>query len=42
MLMPKLTVGLDLGDTTSHTCALDAQGQVVTTGRVRTTRNSHS
>ncbi|HEY3115347.1 MAG TPA: transposase [Chloroflexota bacterium] len=36
-MLPKLTVGLDLSDTTSRYCVLDAQGQVVGTGRVRTT-----
>jgi transposase len=35
-LLPKLTLGLDLGDTTSQYCALDAHGEIVATGRVRT------
>jgi transposase len=36
-MLPKLTVGLDLSDTSSRYCALDAGGQIVGTGRVRTT-----
>lgn len=36
-MLPKLTLGLDLSDTTSRYCALDGAGQVVATGRVRTT-----
>ena len=35
-MLPKLTFGLDLSDTTSRYCALDRHGQVVATGRVRT------
>jgi transposase len=36
-MLPKLTIGLDLSDTSSRYCAVDAHGQVVATGRVRTT-----
>jgi len=34
---PSITVGLDLGDRSSHCCVVDAAGSVVETGRVRTT-----
>lgn len=34
---PKLTVGVDLGDRTSHTCVLDEAGEVVERGKVPTT-----
>ena len=34
---PKLTVGLDLGDRFTQLCALDAQGRIVATARLRTT-----
>lgn len=36
-MLPKLTLGLDLSDTTSRYCALDGGGQIIATGRVRTT-----
>lgn len=36
-MIPKLTLGLDLSDTTSRYCALDVYGRVVATGRMRTT-----
>jgi transposase len=35
--LPKLTIGLDVGDRFTHLCALDARGQIVTTERLRTT-----
>ncbi len=35
-MLPKLTIGLDLSDTSSRYCAVDERGQVVATGRVRT------
>jgi transposase len=34
---PELTVGLDVSDSFTHYCELDAAGEVVATGRVRTT-----
>ncbi|MGH2356895.1 MAG: IS110 family transposase [Candidatus Limnocylindria bacterium] len=37
MVPPKLTVGRDLGDRSTALCALDAQGEVVATERLRTT-----
>jgi hypothetical protein len=36
-LSPRRTVGIDLGDQTSHYCILDEQGEVVSEGTVRTT-----
>jgi transposase len=36
-MIPNLTLGLDLSDTTGRYCALNACGQIVATGRVRTT-----
>lgn len=35
--IPKVTVGLDLGDRYSHTCSLGADGDVLDEGRVATT-----
>ena len=35
--MPNITIGLDLGDTYSALCVVDAAGEVLETGRVRTT-----
>jgi transposase len=37
MMLPKLTIGLDLGDRFSQLCALDARGQILATARRRTT-----
>ena len=37
MTLPKLTIGLDLGDRFTQPCALDAHGRVVATTRLRTT-----
>lgn len=37
MALPKLTIGLDLGDRFTQLCALDARGQVHATARLRTT-----
>lgn len=37
MALPKLTIGLDLGDRFTQLCALDARGQIRATERVRTT-----
>lgn len=37
MLVPNLTIGLDLGDKSSWVCELDASGQVVACGAVGTT-----
>ncbi len=37
MVPPKLPVGLDLGDRSTALCALDAQGEVVSTERLRPT-----
>ncbi len=37
MALPKLTIGLDLGDRFTQLCALDVQGQVVATERLPTT-----
>lgn len=34
--LPKLTIGLDLGDRFTHLCALDARGHSATTERLRT------
>lgn len=34
---PSLTIGVDLGDRYSHVCVVDPAGEVVETGRVRTT-----
>jgi transposase len=34
---PKLTIGLDLGDRTSHYCILDERGEVMLEGRLPTT-----
>src|SRR5947208_16899993 len=34
----RLTIGLDLGDRTSRYCMLDAAGEVVSEGKVRTTK----
>lgn len=36
-VIPKVTVGLDLGDHYSHTCSLGADGEVLDEGRVATT-----
>jgi hypothetical protein len=36
-MSPRRTVGIDLGDQTSHYCILDEQGDVVSEGTVRTT-----
>ena len=33
---PTLTIGIDLGDRTSHLCVLDAAGDVVEEGRIAT------
>ncbi|MGH7631146.1 MAG: IS110 family transposase [Gemmatimonadales bacterium] len=35
--IPKLTIGLDLGDRSTEFCALDVQGRVLATERLRTT-----
>ena len=35
--VPKVTVGLDLGDRFSHFVMLDADGEMTEEGRVRTT-----
>lgn len=35
--IPRLTIGVDLGDKQSHYCVLDAVGKVVLRGRLRTT-----
>jgi predicted NBD/HSP70 family sugar kinase len=35
---PTWTVGMDLGDRTSHFCVLDEDGEVVERGKVQTTR----
>jgi transposase len=37
MLVPNLTIGLDLGDKSSWVCELDARAQVVTSGSIPTT-----
>ena len=37
MALPKLTIGLDLGDRFTQLCALDARGQIRATERLRTT-----
>jgi len=37
MALPKVTIGLDLGDRFTQLCALDAHGRVVATTRLRTT-----
>jgi transposase len=37
MALPKLTIGLDLGDRYTELCALDARGQIRATERLRTT-----
>ena len=37
MALPKLTIGLDLGDRFTELCAVHAHGQVVATARLRTT-----
>jgi transposase len=37
LLSPSITVGLDLGDRSSHFCGVDPVGGVVEVGRVRTT-----
>lgn len=37
---PLLTIGVDVGDTQSHYCVLDARGEVVRRGRLRTTRKA--
>ncbi len=37
MALPKLTIGLDLGDRYTQLCALDARGQIRATERLRTT-----
>ncbi len=37
MVLPKLTIGLDLGDRFTQLCALDAQGRIIATERLRTT-----
>jgi transposase len=37
MALPKLTIGLDLGDRFTQLCALDAQGRIIATERLRTT-----
>ena len=37
MALPKLTIGLDLGDRFTQLCALDARGQILATERLRTT-----
>jgi hypothetical protein len=36
-MLSNLTSGLDLSDTHAHYCVVNAHGQVVQTGRVRTT-----
>jgi len=38
-MSPRRTVGIDLGDQTSHYCILDEQGDVVSEGTVRTTES---
>ena len=38
----KLTIGLDLGDRWAELCALDANGEVIETGRVKMTREAFS
>ena len=35
--VPVMTIGLDVGDTYCHMCALDAGGEIIEEGRVRTT-----
>lgn len=35
---PTWTVGMDLGDRTSHFCVLDEDGEVVERGKIQTTR----
>jgi transposase len=37
MALPKLTIGLDLGDRFTQLCAVAVHGQVVATDRLRTT-----
>jgi transposase len=37
MMLPKLTIGLDLSDRFTQLCALDARGQILATERLRTT-----
>jgi hypothetical protein len=37
MALPKLTIGLHLGDRFTQLCALDARGQILATERLRTT-----
>ena len=37
MALPKLTIGLDLGDHYTQLCALDARGQIRASERLRTT-----
>src|SRR5882724_3582588 len=37
MALPKLTIGLDLGDRSTQLCALDARGQIRAMERLRTT-----
>ena len=37
IVLPKLTIGLDLGDRYTQLCALDARGQIRATARLRTT-----
>ena len=35
--LPVMTIGLDVGDTYCHMCALNAGGEILEEGRVRTT-----
>jgi hypothetical protein len=38
---PKLTIGLDLGDRTSHYCILDEAGKVILERKKKNTLDSH-
>jgi hypothetical protein len=38
---PKLTLGLDLGDRTSHYCILDEAGKVILERKKKNTLDSH-
>jgi hypothetical protein len=35
-MAPRMTIGLDIGDTYCQVCALDARGEIVEEGSVRT------
>ena len=41
-MAPRMTIGLDIGDTTCQVCTLDARGEIVEEGRVRTSAKAQA